>query len=144
MDNRIFNVRTGVNACDCALGCTDTVRESALKVDSGRKIPCRTGESNLRQRRVGPMLYQLSYNPSPVSVSPRLFFLFDQFIGISSDQLPEVCIAWNAGACVGCEFDQRAGIAGWLERRTRDRKVASSNTGRMGGRILFSTINRVC
>ena len=32
------------------------VRESALKVDSGRKIPCRTGESNLRQRRDGPML----------------------------------------------------------------------------------------
>ena len=32
--------------------------ESALKVDSGRKIPCRTGESNLCQRRDGPMLYQ--------------------------------------------------------------------------------------
>ena len=32
------------------------VRESALKVDSGRKIPCRTRESNLRQRRDGPML----------------------------------------------------------------------------------------
>ena len=28
-------------------GCADTVRESALKVDSGgKKIPCRTGESN--------------------------------------------------------------------------------------------------
>ena len=37
------------------------VRESSLKVDSGRKIPCRTGESNLRQRRDGPTLYQLSY-----------------------------------------------------------------------------------
>ena len=32
------------------------VRECALKVDSERKIPCRTGESNLRQRRAGPML----------------------------------------------------------------------------------------
>ena len=39
------------------------VRESALKVDSGGKIPCRTGESNLRQRRAGPTLYQLSYIP---------------------------------------------------------------------------------
>ena len=29
-------------------GCTDTARESALKVDSGRKIPCRTGDSNPR------------------------------------------------------------------------------------------------
>ena len=44
-------------------GCTDTVGESALKVDSGRKIPCRTGESNLRQRRGGPTLYQLCHIP---------------------------------------------------------------------------------
>ena len=29
------------------------------------------------------------------------------------------------------------GIASWLERRTRDRKVASSNPGRSGGRIFF-------
>ena len=27
-------------------GCSDTVRKSALEVDSGRKIPCRTGGSN--------------------------------------------------------------------------------------------------
>ena len=46
-------------------GCADTVRESALNVDSGRKIPCRTGESNLRQWRAGPTLYQLSYIPAP-------------------------------------------------------------------------------
>ena len=37
-------------------GCTDTERESALKADTGKKIPCRTGESNLRQRRDDPML----------------------------------------------------------------------------------------
>ena len=30
-------------------GCTDTVRKSALEVDSGRKISCRTGDSNPRQ-----------------------------------------------------------------------------------------------
>ena len=41
------------------------VKESALKVDSGRKIPCCTGESNQRQRRAGPTLYQLSYIPIP-------------------------------------------------------------------------------
>ena len=29
----IFNVRLDVNACDCRRGCTNTVRESALKVD---------------------------------------------------------------------------------------------------------------
>ena len=47
-----------------ALGSVRTPEESALKVDSGRKIPCRTGESNLRQRRAGPTLYQLSYIPT--------------------------------------------------------------------------------
>ncbi len=41
------------------------VRESALKTDSGRKIPCRTGESKLPTRCAGPTLYQLSYIPAP-------------------------------------------------------------------------------
>ena len=66
MDYRISNVRTDVNACDSTRGCTDTVEESALKVDSGRKIPCRTGESKLRRQRAGLMLYQLSYIPIPI------------------------------------------------------------------------------
>ena len=34
-------------------GCTTTTRESALKVDSKRKIPCCTGESNLHQYCAG-------------------------------------------------------------------------------------------
>ena len=63
MDYRVFIVRTNVSACDCARGCTDTEKESALKVDSGKKIPCLTGESNPRQRCGGPMLYRLSYIP---------------------------------------------------------------------------------
>ena len=67
IDYRIFIVRTDVNARDCTRGCTDTERESALKVDSGRKISCRTEESKLRRRQDGPMLYQLSYIPSPNS-----------------------------------------------------------------------------
>ena len=36
------------------------------------------------------------------------------------------------------------GMACWLERRTRDRKLASSNLGRNGGRIFFSIVNFVC
>ena len=32
----------------------------------------------------------------------------------------------------------------WLESRTRDRKVVSSNPGRSGGRIFFSRVNFVC
>ena len=35
-------------------------------------------------------------------------------------------------------------MACWLERRTHDRKVASSNPGRSSGRIFFSRINFVC
>ena len=58
-------VRTGINACDCTRGCTDAVREPALKVDSGRKIPCRARKSNLRRRRAGLMLYQLSFILTP-------------------------------------------------------------------------------
>ena len=64
MEYRIFNVRTDVDACDCTRGCTDALGESALKVDSLRKIPCRTGEADLRQRCAGPTLYQLSYIPT--------------------------------------------------------------------------------
>ena len=64
IDCRISNVRKDVNARGCTRGCTDTVREPALKVDSGRKILCRTGESNLPQRRAGPTPCQLSYIPS--------------------------------------------------------------------------------
>ena len=63
MDYGFFNVHTDVNVCVCVQGCRDTVRESALNVDPGKKIPCRTGESNLRQRRDGPMLYQLNHIP---------------------------------------------------------------------------------
>ena len=44
-------------------GCTDTERESALKVDPGKKTHCRIRESNPSQLRDGPMLYQLSHIP---------------------------------------------------------------------------------
>ena len=37
-----------------------------------------------------------------------------------------------------------AGTAQWLERRTRDRKVAGSNPCRSGGSILFSRVNFLC
>ena len=36
-------------------------RKVAANVNSGRKIPCRTEESNLRQRRACPMVDQRSY-----------------------------------------------------------------------------------
>ena len=43
----ILNVRTDVDACDCAQGCTDTIRVSALEMDSGR-------EKNLLQQGLEP------------------------------------------------------------------------------------------
>ena len=58
-------VSTDVNACDCTWGCKGTVQESALKADSGRKIPSCTGELNLLQPSASPMIYQLSYIPTP-------------------------------------------------------------------------------
>ena len=40
------------------------------------------------------------------------------------------------------QADERgAGIAQWLERRTRDRKVAGSNPCRSAGRIFFSRVS---
>ena len=50
-----------------------------------------------------------------------------------------------------CDFSKRtkqpgrgAVIAQWLERRTRDRKVAGSNPCWSGGRIFFSRVNFLC
>ena len=37
-----------------------------------------------------------------------------------------------------------AGTACWLERRTFDQKIASSNPGRSDGRMFFSRVNFVC
>ena len=37
-----------------------------------------------------------------------------------------------------------AGIVQWLERRTRNWKVAGSNPCRSGGRIFFSRVNLLC
>ena len=49
------------------------VRVSALKVASGRKIPCRTGWIELASARAGPMLYQLSYIPIPLDTPASSF-----------------------------------------------------------------------
>ena len=64
MDYRIFDVRTDVNACNCTQRFMDTVRESALKLDSGRKIRCRTRESNMYQSHASQTLGLLNYIPT--------------------------------------------------------------------------------
>ena len=51
---------------------------------------------------------------------------------------------------LGCVFSEKpadwtnAEIAQWLERRTRDWKVAGSNPCRSGARILFSRVDYLC
>ena len=72
MGYEILNVRTNVNAWDCTRGCADTVRESALKVDSGRKISCRTGESNPRRWYAGPMCNHWATSRQLSSLSSQL------------------------------------------------------------------------
>ena len=53
-------------------------------------------------------------------------------------------IRWRVRQSRGSLICYRAGIACWLELRTRDRKVASSNPGRCGGRLFFSRVNFLC
>ena len=48
---------------------------------------------------------------------------------------------WNFAAP---KIASRAGTAQWLERRTRDWKVAGSNPCWSGGRIFFSRVNFLC
>ena len=68
-------------------GCTDTVRESVPKADCGEtKIPCSTGESNLRQRRAGPMLYQLSYIPNPAG----LLYIYQNILQAVAQRLANI------------------------------------------------------
>ena len=54
------------------------VRESALKVDPGRKIPCPTRESNLHQQCDGPMLYQWATSP-PLMAATLQFFCAEYY-----------------------------------------------------------------
>ena len=97
MDYGIFKVRTDVIARGCTRGCTNTVGESALKVDPGRKIPSCTGQSNLRRRRVCPMLYQLSYILNFLCFSLIIMaFSADRVFGIDDWRLclMKLCCTW--------------------------------------------------
>ena len=78
-------------------GGTNTVSESALNVDYGRKIPCRTGDSNLRQYCAWVLsrtLYHLSY-PALWPLSSADEFLADlnprRAATLLSQSCPDVC-----------------------------------------------------
>ena len=74
----IFNVSTDVDVWDCTRGCMDTARDSALAVDSGRKIPCCTKDLNPHHYwawRFNQTLYQLSVSCPCTCLCLFLFFL---------------------------------------------------------------------
>ena len=50
-------------------GGTDTVRESALQVDSRSKLPCRAGDTNPRQYRLLLLAFQSNTLPARAIVS---------------------------------------------------------------------------
>ena len=94
MDYGIFSARTDVNACDCTQGCTDTGKEYVLKVDSGRKILRRNGESNLCQRRSGPTLYRLNNIPISIRRSNQQAHTFWYRAFVGSKHLSRAVSVW--------------------------------------------------
>ena len=67
-----------------------------------------------------------------------------QKFGTPSAEDPELSEVPSFQGSLFLLMDTTAGKAGWLERRTRDRKIASSNPDRSGRRIFFSRVNFVC
>ena len=63
----IFNVRTDIiNARDCTRGLYGHLkRVFTEKITLGENSLAALGNGNLRQRRAGSTLYQLSYIPAP-------------------------------------------------------------------------------
>ena len=67
-----------------------------------------------------------------INIRNNYFVRFCRFLVVLYKALTELQLQWGAG------------IAQWLERRTRDQKVAGSNHSRSGGRIFFSRVNFLC
>ena len=53
--------------------CVNTVRQSALQVNSGRKIPCLTGKSDLRQQCAEYDVQSIERHPDSSSVNEPVF-----------------------------------------------------------------------
>ena len=82
----------------CTWVCMDAVRQTMLKVDSGRKILWHSRESDLPQR-ASPSLYQLSYIPSHErwrSVLSKTIHLANQACNLNycTHSLFEVSTGW--------------------------------------------------
>ena len=79
----------------------------------------------------------VQWAPTLMSPTPFCSLVFLPFSLVTS------CPCERRFAC-GKHKSREARTACWLERRTHDRKFASSNPGRKGGTIFFSRVNFVC
>ena len=72
----IFNMHTDVNAFYCTRGCTVTVRISAVKADSGRKLPCLTKVSSPHQQHAtrDAQPNELDPYPTPLQASDSFWW----------------------------------------------------------------------
>ena len=66
------------------------------------------------------------------------------FEGFSNDNPPNSDMGYMICYMHIIIYPRGAGIAQWLERRTRDRKVAGLNPCWGDGRIFFSRVNFLC
>ena len=69
-------------------------------------------------------------------------------VGPSKSHLPYKKSLTGTAATTAAQYCQHtkwgAGLAQWLECRTRDQKVAGLSPGRSAGRVFFSGVNFLC
>ena len=130
MDYKIFNMCTDVNACDCTQGCTDTVRESALKVDSGgeKSLAALGNRTCISSMPVWCSTNQLIYIPTPGGPAPLLTW------HLSSRSIWAV-----VGSCLLCWEQHWCGAAMRLWR-SAEKVLIRTVSGREGGRHTESKV----
>ena len=92
----------------------------------------RDGRSLLFQQLRGGKYYKDSERPDAGTlINQSMFYFTSVHIEVNLKQKT-------------VQLTMGAGIAQWLERRTRDKKVAGSNPYRSGGRMVFSRVDFLC
>ena len=131
MDYMIFNMHTDISTCSftgdgdmcvwrgCV--CTDTRRESALKVDPGRKILCCTRYLSLRQWNASLMLCHLTpeLHPHPIHYVPCSPSHSTHIAGCFIPS-PGCC---KAGEGMGCETERHLLMTGLVSSFTETNTI---------------------
>ena len=140
---RIANARLLSDTTHCPMLTSKSVLWQRLIVDRGLK---RSGKPICATK------------PCRSSFPPPLFLTHFQWVFFFSDwQWPYLVLLKPGESVCACTYCVAVtswggltysvtgvGVACWLERRTRDRKVANSCPGRSGGRIFFSRVHFLC